>query len=321
MVCSQVTEKVGQRLGRIVEVERRRGHILQNLRVKVAIPLEKPLRRGGYLLDSGGQRVWVKFRYERLPMHCHFCGMFGHDLKHCASYSACTKTGEVVCQYDEWLKASGGHPQSPRKREPKLKRAAMEERSGKNSVDAEVGVVAVAVAVEQEKQAITLTHDTRKGELRVQSYSVNAGPVSRLDDVGAENEGDMGLDMEIEDSVLAINISLVLNLNKDDVARPKSLEEGIGLVKELKRVEGQALVRLPKIKNKPTWKRLARIVCVMSDSDQKQVTVLGKRDTDQKEDDKGKDHAKQRQKKEKIEVQQSQNTTATGVSNCPYRSQ
>lgn len=321
MVCSQVTEKVGQRLGRIVEVERRRGHILQNLRVKVAIPLEKPLRRGGYLLDSGGQRVWVKFRYERLPMHCHFCGMFGHDLKHCASYSACTKTGEVVCQYDEWLKASGGHPQSPRKREPKLKRAAMEERSGKNSVDAEVGVVAVAVAVEQEKQAITLTHDTRKGELRVQSYSVNAGPVSRLDDVGAENEGDMGLDMEIEDSVLAINISLVLNLNKDDVARPKSLEEGIGLVKELKRVEGQALVRLPKIKNKPTWKRLARIVCVMSDSDQKQVTVLGKRDTDQKEDDKGKDHAKQRQKKEKIEVQQSQNTTATGVSNRPYRSQ
>lgn len=321
MVCSQVTEKVGQRLGRIVEVERRRGHIVQNLRVKVAIPLEKPLRRGGYLLDSGGQRVWVKFRYERLPMHCHFCGMFGHDLKHCASYSACTKTGEVVCQYDEWLKASGGHPQSPRKREPKLKRAAMEERSGKNSVDAEVGVVAVAVAVEQEKQAITLTHDTRKGELRVQSYSVNAGPVSRLDDVGAENEGDMGLDMEIEDSVLAINISLVLNLNKDDVARPKSLEEGIGLVKELKRVEGQALVRLPKIKNKPTWKRLARIVCVMSDSDQKQVTVLGKRDTDQKEDDKGKDHAKQRQKKEKIEVQQSQNTTATGVSNRPYRSQ
>lgn len=319
MVCSQVTEKVGQRLGRIVEVERRRGHIVQNLRVKVAIPLEKPLRRGDYLLDSGGQRVWVKFRYERLPMLCHFCGMFGHDLKHCASYSACTKTGEVVCQYDEWLKASGGHPQSPRKREPKLKRAAMEERSGKTSVDAEVGVV--AVAVEQEKQAITLTHDTRKGELRVQSYSVNAGPVSRLDDVGAENEGDMGLDMEIEDSVLAINISLVLNLNKDDVARPKSLEEGIGLVKESKRVEGQALVRLPKIKNKPTWKRLARIVCVMSDSDQKQVTVLGKRDTDQKEDDKGKDHAKQRQKKEKIEVQQSQNTIATGVSNRPYRSQ
>ena len=71
IVCSQVAEEVGQRLGRVVKVERWRGHIVQNLymRVKVAIPLEKSLQRGGYLLDSSGQRVWVKFRYERLPMH------------------------------------------------------------------------------------------------------------------------------------------------------------------------------------------------------------------------------------------------------------
>ena len=42
-------------------------------------------------------------------MHCHYCGMLGHDLKHCASYFAATKQGEkVVCQYGEWLRASGG---------------------------------------------------------------------------------------------------------------------------------------------------------------------------------------------------------------------
>nr|POE95509.1 hypothetical protein CFP56_01552 [Quercus suber] len=67
---------------------------------------------------------------------------------------------------------------------------------------------------------------------------MNAGPVLGLDDVGAEKEGDMGLDMEIEDLVLATNISLVSNLNKGDVARPESLEEGIGLVKEIEHVEG-----------------------------------------------------------------------------------
>ena len=124
---------------------------MQNLfmRVKVAIPLEKLLRRGGYLLDLGGQRVWVKFRYERLPMHCHVCGMLGHDLKHCASYIACTKIGEVVCQYSEWLKAIGGCPRSPPKRELELKWAAMEEQSGENSTDVEVGVV--AATVEKEK--------------------------------------------------------------------------------------------------------------------------------------------------------------------------
>ena len=103
----------------------------------------------------------------------------------------------------------------------------------------------------------------------MQSYSMNAGPVSGLDEVGAEKEGDMGLDMEIKDSMLATNISLVSNLNKDDVARLESLEKGIRLVKEIEQVEGQALVGLPEIKNKPTWKRLARMVCALSDSDQK----------------------------------------------------
>ena len=33
------------------------------------------------------------------------------------------------------------------------------------------------------------------------------------------------------------------------------------------------------------------MVCGLSDSDQKQVIVLGKRDTNQKEDDEGKEHA------------------------------
>ena len=53
---------------------------------------------------------------------------------------------------------------------------------------------------------------------------MNAGLVLGLDDDGVEKEGDMGMDMEIEDSVLATNISLVSNLNKDDVARLESLE-------------------------------------------------------------------------------------------------
>ena len=82
-------------------------------------------------------------------MHCHVCGMLGHDLKHCASYIACTKIGEVVCQYSEWLKAIGGCHRSPPKRELELKWAAMEEQSGENSADVEVGVV--AATVEKEK--------------------------------------------------------------------------------------------------------------------------------------------------------------------------
>ena len=55
------------------------------------------------------------------------------------------------------MKTSGRRPRSPPKREPELKRVAMEEQSGENSADAKAGVV--VAAVEQEKQTVTLTHN------------------------------------------------------------------------------------------------------------------------------------------------------------------
>ena len=42
-------------------------------------------------------------------MFCHHCGLLGHDLKHCASYFTATKNKkDVLCQYGDWLKVSGG---------------------------------------------------------------------------------------------------------------------------------------------------------------------------------------------------------------------
>ena len=41
-------------------------------------------------------------------MFCHHYGLLGHDLKHCAQYFASTKSnGDVACQYEGWMKASG----------------------------------------------------------------------------------------------------------------------------------------------------------------------------------------------------------------------
>lgn len=100
MVCPQVALEVGRRLGLVREVERRNKQDMQTLfmQVKVAIPIAKPIRHGVFLSDSDRQRTWTTFKYERVSMHCHYCGMFGHDLKHCASYFAATKQGEqVVC--------------------------------------------------------------------------------------------------------------------------------------------------------------------------------------------------------------------------------
>ena len=51
-------------------------------------------------------------------MFCHYCGMLGHDLKHCATHFALEKNGrEVEYQYGNWLKATGDHPRYPPRRD------------------------------------------------------------------------------------------------------------------------------------------------------------------------------------------------------------
>lgn len=119
MISTRVASEVGRRLGEVVEVERQRKQEERNqfMRVKVALPISKPLRRGGFIAGSEGVRSWVTYKYERLPLFCHFCGILGHDLRHCASHFSATKKGrEVECQYGDWLKATGGSQRSPQKR-------------------------------------------------------------------------------------------------------------------------------------------------------------------------------------------------------------
>ena len=79
------------------------------MRVRVALPIFNPLRRGGFIVGSDEVCTWVKFKYERLPVFCHFYGLIGHDLRHCASHYAIEKNGgDVEYQYGDWLKALGG---------------------------------------------------------------------------------------------------------------------------------------------------------------------------------------------------------------------
>ena len=46
-------------------------------------------------------------------MFCHFCGILGHDLKHCAAHYVVEKRrGHVEYQYGEFLKAIGNRPRA-----------------------------------------------------------------------------------------------------------------------------------------------------------------------------------------------------------------
>lgn len=110
--------RIGSRLGVVEEVEKQQRLEEQNLfmRVRVALPITKPLQCGRYIAGTGGERTWVTFKYERLPLFCHFYGLLGHDIWHCASHFAAEKgTRKVEYHYGDWLKALGNCLRVPQK--------------------------------------------------------------------------------------------------------------------------------------------------------------------------------------------------------------
>ena len=68
MVSPQVAKEVGSRLGVVEEVEwkQRKDDFNYFMRVRVSLPISKPLRRGAFIVGSDGERTWVNFKYERL---------------------------------------------------------------------------------------------------------------------------------------------------------------------------------------------------------------------------------------------------------------
>ena len=60
----------------------------------------------------------MTFKYERLPIFCHYCVLLGHDLCQCTQHFAMKKNGDgVEYQYGDWLKSLDGRPRSPSRRD------------------------------------------------------------------------------------------------------------------------------------------------------------------------------------------------------------
>ncbi|KAK9272740.1 hypothetical protein L1049_003117 [Liquidambar formosana] len=81
----QVEEDIGRRIEEVIDVDLREEFEEQGQfwRIRVDIPVSKPLGRGGRILLHNGEKVWVEFCYERLPIFCYYCGQLGHDKKSC----------------------------------------------------------------------------------------------------------------------------------------------------------------------------------------------------------------------------------------------
>ena len=105
-LSEEVGRDLGNSLGRYIEIDKRSWLLEQAklMRIQVDLPLNKPLRKGGNVVNLNGSKTWVTFKFERLPCFCFQCGLLGHDERHCASFPYNPNSPK---QYGVWLKASG----------------------------------------------------------------------------------------------------------------------------------------------------------------------------------------------------------------------
>ncbi|XP_031108637.1 uncharacterized protein LOC116013119 [Ipomoea triloba] len=75
-------------------------------RVRVSIPVSKPLKRRMRLVKRDKSTCWVTFKYERLHNFCFCCGLLGHSYKFCLKVRESPLT---VAQYpyDAGMRAGG----------------------------------------------------------------------------------------------------------------------------------------------------------------------------------------------------------------------
>ncbi|KAL0011160.1 hypothetical protein SO802_006268 [Lithocarpus litseifolius] len=99
---------IGNTMGKFVEMDKRSWQMEQAkfMRLRVELPIDRPLRRGGYLRNMEGEKTWVTFKYERLLNICFACGRIGHDVRHC---EVAIESQPKEHQYGGWIRANGSY--------------------------------------------------------------------------------------------------------------------------------------------------------------------------------------------------------------------
>ncbi|KAI8012263.1 hypothetical protein LOK49_LG06G02419 [Camellia lanceoleosa] len=102
------TEEAGVHLGRAVgdvvkvDIDSLMPRNIRFLRLRVWVPLDKPLISGFFLKFRDGQQHWISCRYERVCKISRNCGRIGHTLTNCA-----TSFDEAQRQIDDHLQDMG----------------------------------------------------------------------------------------------------------------------------------------------------------------------------------------------------------------------
>ena len=85
LIKEEVGRDIGKGIGRVIDVDSKAiaSDQARFLRIRVEMPLDKPIRRWAPILSPEGDKVWVAFQYECLVGLCFRCGLLGHEAKAC----------------------------------------------------------------------------------------------------------------------------------------------------------------------------------------------------------------------------------------------
>lgn len=101
-----ILKSIGNFVGCFLESDPRnfQGMCRNYLRIRVAIDIDRPLKRRMKIKKPGGEWLWIQFKYERLPSFCFYCGRIGHAEKFCEEMFDNSQNNEMR-RYDSSLRA------------------------------------------------------------------------------------------------------------------------------------------------------------------------------------------------------------------------
>jgi len=107
-VTYDVIRNIAAKLGEVIEVKiGTKGNSNYKVgKARVKLNLEMPLKTG-VLLNLERKRLWIEFKYERLPHYCYTCGKISHYVTFCSEipYEQTGLAANLPGRYGHWLKA------------------------------------------------------------------------------------------------------------------------------------------------------------------------------------------------------------------------
>ncbi|XP_075670012.1 uncharacterized protein LOC142639758 [Castanea sativa] len=83
LIMEETGRDIGEWIRQVIEVDTTSSTSEQAsfIRIRVEVPLDKSIRRGGIVSSLEGDKIRIGFKYELLVGLCFHCGLFGHEAK------------------------------------------------------------------------------------------------------------------------------------------------------------------------------------------------------------------------------------------------